>query len=45
MTVFGNYDFNLCFVIFRVTSNVLELTNCSLNFYGYCLCNREIRQR
>ena len=28
---------------FRIVANMLELCNASVNFYMYCLCNRDIR--
>ncbi|XP_059083889.1 probable G-protein coupled receptor B0563.6 [Tigriopus californicus] len=39
------YEFNTAFQVFRVIANILELLNASMNFFIYCLCNQEVRER
>ena len=36
---------NPTFQNFKVITNLLELVNASLNFYMYCLCNKDIRHQ
>ena len=33
----------LFFQVFQVVANMLELFNASVNFYLYCICNKDIR--
>ena len=41
----GTYLFFLNSQVFKHMANMLELANASVNFYMYCLCNKEIRTR
>ena len=36
---------NATFQNFKVITNLFELVNASLNFYMYCLCNKDIRHQ
>ena len=38
-----NHTFHFFFQIFQVVANLLELCNASVNFYMYCICNKDIR--